>query len=212
MARALMAIAVSPKLFCELACAFRPRQGLLCLHCRRAGRGEVQIRRSEFAARGQGLEDCDGTSGRALALCRPARAPEEFREPAEDLAFPERVAEHPAVFERLLQRGDSLLVLIGHEALPGEVLEMLGTLGRREPFAEPDRPRVLRCRLAVRPHRRRPGGGGRREAQNCVRVVGLLGMVGETCRVGRPGAAGERGYCLTVQLDLPVQRHRRLDR
>ena len=66
------------------------------------------------------------------------------------VALAELVAELPATVERLLERRDRLVVLVGEEARLRALLQQLGALGGRQPVPEPERTRILRGRFAVR--------------------------------------------------------------
>jgi hypothetical protein len=183
----------------------RPRRG-------RTGRGEVRVGHGELASRRERLKEHDRLAGRLLGFRGAAGAPEDLRAPAERVALLQPLTELPSALERVLDRRDRRVVLVGQVARVGAALQQLRALGARQPIAEPEGPRVLRRRLAVGAERGRVGGGRGSEAQDRFGVAGGLGVVREPGQVGRAARwVGERRQRPAVQDQLAVRRHRFLD-
>src|SRR5581483_780683 len=123
---------------------------------------DLGVAARELRAGRQPLEQREGRPAGAIRLDDAPGAPEELREAAEHAALAEHVGRGAVVGERLLERGDAVVVLVGDVALGGALLEQRGALGGRQPAgAEAHRPGELRGRLAVRADLRGlPGGGG----------------------------------------------------
>jgi hypothetical protein len=196
----------------ELVRALAPVDRLVRPHGARAVPREVGVGPRELAARRQGREQLDGIPGAALRLHGSSGTPQEVGEPAQRFAFLELVAEGTAMLERLLERRDPLVVLIGQVAAAGLPLEQLGELPSRKPLAETQGAGVLRSCLAVGAERRgalRRSGG---VAKDRLHVAGGLRVVCEpgevACAVRRFSEGRERS---AVELGSPGRSERLLD-
>src|SRR5205814_7055696 len=122
----------------ELECTLAPGDCLLETACVLAVRGEIGICQRELTARRQVFEQRDGVPRRTLGFRSAARAPKERRKLSERVALLQPVAERPAKFERLLERGDAFAVLVGEPTLARALLEQCRTLGGRQAISEPE--------------------------------------------------------------------------
>ena len=86
---------------------------------------------------------------------------------------------------------------------PAYAIEQLGPLALRERVGVPERPRVLRRRLAVRERLRRASPGGAGVLEHRVVVARLLGVMGEARGIAR---RDERAQDLGVQRPAAVRR------
>ena len=74
----------------------------------------------------------------------------------------------------------------------------------RQVAGEPQRPPVLRRRLAMGPGRDGQLRGAQGEAQNRVGVAGGLGVMGESCGIGVTGAQRRQRNSVRARAGVPA--------
>ena len=138
-----------------------------------AVRREVRVGHRQLPPSGERLEQRDGFARPTLRLRSLARAPEEIREPAKHVAFPEPVAQRGAAFERFSERCNPLVVLIGHVAGARAQLEKCGALTVRKALTEAEGTCVLSGSLAVSAERgaRAAAAGAKRSTASASRAA-----------------------------------------
>ena len=115
----------------------------------------TRIRLRELTSRRKRFEQAHRLARPALRFLGPARAPEEVRKAAQHVTLTQPVPLGSVDLERMLERGDAFVVLVGQVAGVGLTLEERRALARRERVGEAKRPGVLRGRLPVRADRLR---------------------------------------------------------
>ena len=156
------------------------------------------------------LQELHRVAGERFCLLGVAGEEQQASERPERVSLAAAIAQGPPVRERVPERVDRGLELRGHVALVGLRLEQVGAELGRSAVGEPQRPSVVRRRLAVGAGGRRLLGRARRPAQHRVTVSRRFGMVGEGGEVA--AALGERRQRLTVKRDPATRRDRILDR
>src|SRR5205085_6923428 len=127
---------------CELERTSRPLARLAAAVGATAAVRERRVRQCELAARRQRLEQVDRLARAARRLRRSSRAPEEVRKPGEHVALPQPVVFGAMDLERVLERGDAFVVMVGDVARLGLPLEQLRALGRRPTPGEANGPGI----------------------------------------------------------------------
>jgi len=158
------------------------------------------------------LEQLDGLPHVPLGFGRAAGTPEDHRQPAKRVAFPEPVAQLPVHLQRVLDRLDRLVGLIRQVALVRAPLQELRLGLDAEPVRESKRSRVLGGGFPMRAERSGAVAGGGRVPEDGINLLRGVGVVGEPRKIeGSARRILEDGQRLAVQGEASVRIDRLLD-
>ncbi len=129
-------------------------------------RGEAGVGRGQLGAWAQRFEQRYRGRGRGVALAAPARRVQRAREPAQRVALAQLVTFLAPQGEGALAGLDRVLHAVQQRGLVAERVVQAGGVAGPGPVGEPQRPLVLRGRLAVRAQLR--GAAARRRGRSAA--------------------------------------------